>query len=92
MTPEQMSGLTLADLEQIAERYANAVRVIRDAQSLLSGAPQQPAYTPEPVRPVPPSQPLGPVTAAAIRWDPAEQMKRAQLLSQFAQPEPPEAK
>lgn len=38
MTTEEMSKLTLADLEGIAARYSAAVATIREAQALL-GAP-----------------------------------------------------
>lgn len=39
MTAEDISQLTLADLEAIAERFSGAVRTIREAQALLGGQP-----------------------------------------------------
>lgn len=40
MTPEELGTLTLADLEAMATRLEGAARTIRDAMTLLHGAPQ----------------------------------------------------
>ena len=40
MTPDEMNALTLGELESIAKRLDEAVRLFRDARSML-GAPAQ---------------------------------------------------
>lgn len=69
MTPEQISALTLAELEQIAGRFEGAVKTIREAQALLGGssAPAQAA----------------PASAPLVEFNAAELMQREKLRRQF---------
>lgn len=55
MTPKEIGKLTLADLEAIAARFESAARTIREAQSLLGGAPAAQAPAPAPVHRLRPS-------------------------------------
>lgn len=51
LTPDEISKLTLADVEAIASRFSAAVQTIREAQALLStGAPPASAQPTSPVR------------------------------------------
>lgn len=82
MTAKQLSALTLADIEAIAERLGAAARTIRDAQALLGGgAPVEAQLEVRPTAPAPP--------ALKVRWTPAEQAERERLLS-LNRPDKPE--
>jgi hypothetical protein len=82
--------MTLADIEALAARLGEAVRVIREAQALLGasvapGAPV-PAVAQAPARPVA-AQLVSPEQQAELdawRRSPA----RAKLLEQFKEPAP----
>lgn len=43
MTPKAMGKITLFEFEQMAERFQKAAMIIRESQSLLTGAQLQPA-------------------------------------------------
>lgn len=90
LTPDDMSRLTLADVEAIAARFSAAVQTIRESQALLGGAPAVETTRPAIIR----AQPISAQVASpeaqkdldAWRNSPA----RAKLMEQFkpdAQPE-----
>ncbi len=99
MTQEDLSMMTLADFEVMAERLEKAARTIRDAMELLHGGtqavlPQGPALPPQPV-----FQPITPRSPTLLTPEREEYMRelrsdpqRAALLAQFAKDgEPVEA-
>ncbi len=76
MTAEEMGRITLAELEAMADRFKVAVAVIKDAQSLLGGAPAAVAA------PVPVPAPAIVRGAPNPMLSAAENAERARLIKQ----------
>jgi len=84
MTPDEMSRLTLGEIEQIAGRTADAVHLLRDALRLVGPVPVAASATVAAPSPPPPAAPTVVLT-------PAERAKRDALLSQFGRGQVPDA-
>ena len=87
MTPEQMSAITLGELEALADRAAKALSVLREAQALMGGvAVAQPSAAPINARP----PTLGVISAPPPQWTPSELAERERLRRLATGPELPE--
>ncbi len=98
MTPDEMSKLTLGELEWIAQRFSAAIATIKEAQALL-GAPMHGHHAPVGVlaqlSPVElPPRPVNAPAAQPTRISPEAQAEldawrnsaaRAKLMDQFKQ-------
>ncbi len=88
MTDDEMSKMTLADLEVLARRFGAAVATIREAQALLGGRilTGGEMITFPDAHASPPSMPMLPQRAPSPpppQLDPAELAERERLLKQF---------
>lgn len=82
LTNEQLSSMTLAEIEILAARFATAVGVIREAQALMGGTPTVLTAAP-PVHYSPPAVSLQPpMPPNSVVFTPAELALRAKLKAQ----------
>lgn len=79
LTNEQLSSMTLAEIEILAARFATAVGVIREAQALIGG---QLVAIKQPVPTIPAVSLQPPMPPNSVVFTPAELALRAKLKAQ----------
>jgi len=92
VSPEDIGGMTVAELEAAATRVAAALAVLREAGAWKPPAEAKPTVAPqwcaidEPAQPSAPQRPPAP----AVRWSPSELAERERLLKANRPEFPPE--